>query len=71
MIRADSPNRTKRVGDYKEYLPLVRKIHICKLSECIVTEITVNNESCFLTCLYRSPNQNQEQFESFCENLNQ
>ena len=71
MIRADSPSKTKRGGDYKEYLPLIRKIHFCKLNECIVTEITVNNESCFLTCLYRSPNQNQEQFESFCENLNQ
>ena len=31
--------------------------------------ITVNSERCFLTCLYRSPNQNQEQFESLCENL--
>ena len=32
-------------------------------------EINVNNERCSLTCLYRSPNQNQEQFDSFCENL--
>ena len=31
--------------------------------------MTVNNKMCFLTCLYRLPNQNQEQFESFCENL--
>ena len=48
-------------------LPLIRKV--CKLNECVVTETTVNNERCFLTCLYRSPNQNQEQFESFCKNL--
>ena len=54
---------------YKEYLPLIRKIDICKLNKCIVTEITVNIDRCYLTCLYRSPNQNQEQFESFCENL--
>ena len=71
-IRADHPSNTKRGGVYlyyKEYLPLIRKVNICKLNECIVTEITVNNERCFLPCLYRSPNQNQEQFESFCENL--
>ena len=54
---------------YKKYLLLIRKVDICKVNECVVTEITVNNERCFLTCLYRSPNQNQEQFESFCENL--
>ena len=29
----------------------------------------MNNERCFLTCLYRSLSQNQEQFESFCENI--
>ena len=42
---------------------------ICRLNECIVTEITVSNERCFLTCFYKSPNQNQEQIESFCKNL--
>ena len=54
---------------YKECLLLIRKIDICKLNEYNVTEITVNNERCFLTCLYRLPNQNQEQFESLCENV--
>ena len=72
MIRADHSSNTKRGGVciyYKEYLPLIRKIEICKLNECIVTEITVINKRCFLACLYRSPNQNQEQFESFFENF--
>ena len=72
MIRANHPSNTKRgvvCIYYKKYLPLIRKVDICKLNECIVTELTVKNERCFLTCLYRSPNQNQEQFESFCENL--
>ena len=72
MIAADYSSCTKR-GDvclyYKEHLPLSRKIDVCKLNECAVTEIIVNKEICFLRCLYRSPNQNQEQFESFCENL--
>ena len=72
MIRADHPSNTKRGGVciyYKKYLLLIGKVDICKVNECVVTKITVNNERCFLTCLYRSPNQNQEQFESFCENL--
>ena len=30
---------------YEEYLPLIRKTDIRKLNECIVTAITVNNES--------------------------
>ena len=38
-------------------------------AKCIVTKITVNNDRCFLTCLYKSPNQNQEQFKSFYKNL--
>ena len=72
MIRADHPSNTKRGGVciyYKKYLPLISKVDTCKLNECIVTEINVNNEICLLTCLYKSPNQDQEQFESFCENL--
>ena len=72
MIRADHPSNKKRGGVciyYKGYLLLNRKIDVFKLNECIVTEIIVNNERCFLTCLYRSPSQNQEQFESFCEDL--
>ena len=72
MITADHPSNKKRGGVciyYKGYLLLNRKIDVCKLNECIVTEITVNNERCLLVCLYRSPNQNQEQFESFYENL--
>ena len=72
MIAADYSSCTKRGGVclyYKEHLSLSRKIDVCKLNECAVTEIIINNEICFLRCLYRSPNQNQKQFESFCENL--
>ena len=53
-IRTDHPRNTEREGVciyYKEYLTLIRKIYICKLNECIVTEITANNERCYLTCL--------------------
>ena len=56
MITKDHPSNTKRGGVciyHKEYSPLIKKVDICKLNECIVTEITVNNERCFLTCVYR------------------
>ena len=65
MIRADHPSNTKGSGVCiysKKYLPLIRKVGIYALNESILTEITVNNKKIFLTYLYRSPNQNQEQF---------
>ena len=34
-----------------------------------MTEIIVDNEKCFFTCLYRSPNQNHEELENFSSNL--
>ena len=34
-----------------------------------MTEIIVDNEKCFFTCLYRSPNQNHEELENFSFNL--
>ena len=51
IIKADHPNNTKRGGVckyYKKYLPLIWKIDICKLNECIVTEMNVNNDRFFL-----------------------
>ena len=48
MISADHPSNKYRAVVciyYEEYLPLIRKIDIRKLNECIVTAITVNNES--------------------------
>ena len=35
----------------------------------MVTEIRLENEKCFFTCLYRSLSQTQREFESFCTNL--
>ena len=52
---------------YKEHLPIIRRDHISNLNEWLVTEI--KNERYFLTCLYRSPSQNREQFQSFCDSL--
>ena len=34
----------------------------CTLDNCLATEIRSQNEKCFLTCIYRSPSQNHEEF---------
>ena len=67
IMRADHPSNTKRGSlclSYKEHFPIIRRDDISTLKECLVAEITVKNEQCFLTCLYRSPSQNREQFQS-------
>ena len=51
---------------FKESLLLLRRKDLRNMKECLVTEIIVNNEKCFFTCLYRSPSQSHEELESFC-----
>ena len=53
---------------FKKSLPLIRRSDLSNIRECLVTEIDVNNEKCFFTCLYRSPSQGHEELESFCSN---
>ena len=70
MMRADHTSNIERGGVclyYKEHLPIIRRDDISSLKEWLVTEITVKNERCLLTYLYRSPSQNREQF--FCDSL--
>ena len=50
---------------YKDYLLIIRRDDLCSLQECLVVEIKSGGQSCFFTCLYRSPSQNQDQFELF------
>ena len=49
-------------------MPIIRRDDISNLQECLVTEITVKNKRCFLTCLCRS-SQNSEQIQSFCDSF--
>ena len=79
MIRSDHPSDTKRGGVciyYKDHLPFVRRDDITCLDECIVGEIKVKNSKCFVTCLYRSPNQTIDEknvslsgFEETCSRI--
>ena len=69
LIRSDHPSDSKRGGVciyYKEHIPLIKRDDICTLDNCSVTEIRSQSEKCFLTCIYRSPSQNNEEFENFC-----
>ena len=73
LLRAYHPNDIKRGGVcicFKESLPLIRRNGLTNIKDCLVTEINVNNEKCFFTCLYRSPSQSHDEFERFRSNLN-
>ena len=72
LRRADHPNNIRCGGVclyFKELLPLIRRNDLTNIKDCIVTEINVNNEKCFCTCLYRSPSQSYDELERFCANF--
>ena len=63
---------TKRGGVciyHKKHLPDIKRDDLRNLNECLVLEIIIGGEKCFFSCLYRSPNQDREEFESFCTNF--
>ena len=69
--RKDPPLNIERGGVciYCKYsLPLkIKNIHY--LQECINFEIKIKDKLCNFISLYRSPNQSQDDFESFIKNL--
>ena len=70
--RRDHPSNIRRGGVgiyYKECLPL-KILDITYLQECLNFEIKIGRKTCNFVCLYRSPSQNNDQFETFLENLN-
>ena len=69
LLRAGHPNNIKRGGVFiylTESLPLIRRNDLTNLKDCLVTQINVNNEKCFLTCLYRSHSQSHDELKHFC-----
>ena len=56
LLRADHPNYIKRGGVciyFKESLSLIRQNGLTNIKDCLVTEISVNNEQCSFACVYR------------------
>ena len=71
LYRVDHPLNIKRGGVciyYKISLPLKIKNIQCP-QECINFELKIKNKLCNFITLYRSPNQCQDNFESFINNI--
>ena len=72
LIRLDYSSDSTRGGVclyYKDHIPLIKRDSICTLDNCIVTEIRSKGEKYCLTCIYRSPTQSHDEFESFWVNF--
>ena len=70
-MRSDHLSNKKHRGIcvyHKSYLPL-RINDINYLNECVMFELMVGSKLCNFISLYRSPNQWQDQLESFKENF--
>ena len=71
LIHSDHPNEIKRGGVciyYKESLP-VRAINIPYLKEALLLEMTYNNKKVIVYVIYRSPSQNNCEFDSFLRSV--
>ena len=71
LIRSDHPNDIKRGGGciyFKEILP-VRVINIPYLKEALLLEMNYNNKRVIVSVIYRSPSQNNSEFDSFLRSV--
>ena len=71
MIRADNPSNKKRGGVcifYKETLG-VCVVHLSNLSECIICEVSIQNNRGYIGVVYRSPSQGTIKFQNFLSNF--
>ena len=72
FINSNHPQNRKRggVGIFiRESFPYRRKSELEILPECIVSEFHINRRKYFFVVLYRSPSQNQAQFQDFINNF--
>ena len=71
MIRLDHPNDIKRGGVciyFKEILP-IRVMNIPHLKEALLLQINYNNKRVVVSVIYRSPSQNNSEFDSFLRSV--
>ena len=58
------------VGLYvKDSLPTTERIDLVTLPECVVCEIQLNRKKYFFVVIYRSPSQDQDEFDNFAINF--
>ena len=68
LFRCDHPPNLRRGGVClysKDHLPLALRPDLTTLDDCLVCEIQNGSKRFFLTVLYRSPSQSNEQFSLF------
>ena len=71
LVRTDHPDNTKRSGVciyYKESLP-VRVINLPYFKGALLLEMSFNKKKVIVSVIYRSPSQNNNQFELFLSKL--
>ena len=71
IVQADHPSNTKRGGsrvNYNDQIS-VRRLSNLSLPECLTCEIVIGKKKGYLITLYRSPSQNQGEFEHFLLSL--
>ena len=70
LVREDHPSNSKRGGVYVYYkssLPF-RVINVKYIHKSISSELRIGGKCCRFSCLYRSPSQTQDEFETFLKN---
>ena len=70
-MRSDYPPNKKHGGVciyFKSYLPL-RIVNVIHLNKCVRLQLMVGDKLCNFIALCKCPNQSQDQFEYFRENL--
>ena len=71
LFRADSPRSSKQGGVcilYKETLG-VHIVRILSFNECIICEVSTHDSKCYIGIVYRSPSQDNFEFENFLSNF--
>ena len=72
FFKSNHPQNVKRggVGLYvKESLPSQNRSDLVTLPECVVCEIQLNRKKYFFVVIYRSPSQDQSEFDDFTVNF--
>ena len=70
LIRCDFPGNVKRGGVcvyHREDLALKRRDDLSNLDECLVFETIVRRSKCFISCIYRSPSDVDDEIDIFCQ----
>ena len=72
FFKNNHPQNVKRggVGLYvKDSLPTTERIDLVTLPECVVCEIQLNRKKYFFVVIYRSPSQDEDEFDNFAINF--